>query len=139
MNCIVEVSGDYPRTLAPSDQIWSRREAPELYRIRLHVSACYPGMAERFPSGPSARPESLPFPREQPTSRIGPQAVQGAKRRSGPLTARTDLESLRREGKEKPAAGSTREVVPDHHPAVESISWDQDEIEDIHLGLPKSD
>ena len=33
----------------------------------------------------------------------------------------------------------TREVVPDHHPAVESISWEQDEIEDIHLGLPKSD
>ena len=25
-----------------SDQSWSRREAPELYRIRLHVSACYP-------------------------------------------------------------------------------------------------
>ncbi len=25
-----------------SDQSWSRRETPELYRIRLHVSACYP-------------------------------------------------------------------------------------------------
>ena len=24
------------------DQSWSRRETPELYRIRLHVSACYP-------------------------------------------------------------------------------------------------
>ena len=46
---------------------------------------------------------------------------------------------MRREVKGKPAADSTREVVPDHHPAVESISWEQDEIEDIHLGLPKSD
>ena len=25
-----------------SDQSWSRREAFELYRMRLHVSACYP-------------------------------------------------------------------------------------------------
>ena len=32
------------------------------------------------------------------------------------------------EGKGKPAAGPTREVVPDPHPAVESISWKQDEI-----------
>ncbi len=46
---------------------------------------------------------------------------------------------MRREGKGKPAAGPTREVVPDPHPAVESISWEQDEIEDIHLELPKSD
>ena len=30
-----------------SDQSWSRRETPELYRIRLHVSACYPSMRER--------------------------------------------------------------------------------------------
>ena len=27
------------------DQSWSRRETPELYRIRLHVSACYPRWA----------------------------------------------------------------------------------------------
>ena len=28
------------------DQSWSRRETPELYRMRLHVSACYPYDAE---------------------------------------------------------------------------------------------
>ena len=46
---------------------------------------------------------------------------------------------MRREVKGKPATGSTREVVPDLLAAVESISWEQDEIENIHLGLPKSD
>ena len=29
------------------DQSWSRRETPELYRIRLHVSACYPQYEHR--------------------------------------------------------------------------------------------
>ena len=52
-------------------------------------------MAERFPSGPSTRPEPPPFfPRGQRVSPDRPVAVQGAKRRSVPLTARTDLESL---------------------------------------------
>ena len=46
-------------------------------------------MVERFPSGPSTRPP--PFPLVNSASPwIGPGAVQGAKRRSGPLTARTD-------------------------------------------------
>ena len=34
--------------------------------------------------------------------RIGPGAAQGAKRRSGPLTARTDLESFRVRGRVDP-------------------------------------
>ena len=51
-------------------------------------------MAVRFPSGPSTRPEIPLFPREQRVSPDRPGAVQGAKRRSEPLTARTDLESF---------------------------------------------
>ena len=47
-------------------------------------------MSERFPFGPSTRPP--PFPREQRLSPDQPGAVRGAKRRSVPLTARTDLE-----------------------------------------------
>ena len=50
------------------------------------------GMTERFPFGPSTRPEPPLFPREQRISPDRPAAVQGAKRRSEPLTARTDLE-----------------------------------------------
>ena len=46
---------------------------------------------------PGARPVHTArtplFPHKQPSLRIGPQQVQGAKRRSEPLTARTDLES----------------------------------------------
>ena len=40
-----------------------------------------------------------PFPREQRVSPDRPAAVQGAKRRSAPLTARTDLESCSTRGK----------------------------------------
>ena len=40
-----------------------------------------------------ARPEIPLFPREQRVSPDQPAAVQGAKRRSEPLTARTDLQS----------------------------------------------
>ena len=50
-------------------------------------------MTERFPFGPSTRPEIPLFPREQRVSPDRSGAVQGAKRRSEPLTARTDLES----------------------------------------------
>ena len=77
-------------------------------------------MTERFPFGPSTRPEPppvlgvvrcyrtllneiqnhwliciAPFPRKQASPSDRPAAVQDAKRRSGPLTARTDLESSR--------------------------------------------
>ena len=49
----------------------------------------------KIPFRPVPRPETLRPPpffslRKQRVYRIGPQAVQGAKRRSGPLTARTD-------------------------------------------------
>ena len=64
-------------------------------RLRLKAA----GMTERFPFGPSARPETPLFPREQYVSPDRPAAVQGAKRRSEPLTARTDLESSRARGK----------------------------------------
>ena len=50
----------------------------------------------------SARPHGPPPPfpsREQRVSPDRPAAVQGAKRRSEPLTARTDLESLQARGK----------------------------------------
>ena len=53
-------------------------------------------MTERFPFGPSTRPL---FPREQRCPSDRPGAVQGAKRRSEPLTARTDLESCEARGK----------------------------------------
>ena len=56
-------------------------------------------MTERFPFGPSTRPEIPLFPREQRVSPDRPVAVQGAKRRSEPLTARTNLESSRARGK----------------------------------------
>ena len=64
-------------------------------RLRLKAA----GMTERFPFGPSARPDPPLFPREQYVSPDRPAAVQGAKRRSEPLTARTDLESSRARGK----------------------------------------
>ena len=49
-------------------------------------------MAERFPSGPSTRPETLvPLSLVNSTFSLDrPGAVQGAEQRSGPLTARTD-------------------------------------------------
>ena len=50
-------------------------------------------------AGSSARPEIPLFPREQRVSPDRPGAVQGAKRRSVPLTARTDLELSRARGK----------------------------------------
>ena len=56
-------------------------------RLRLKAA----GMTERFPFCPSTRPPLSP--REQRVSPDRPAAVQGAKRRSEPLTARTDLES----------------------------------------------
>ena len=56
-------------------------------------------MTERFPFGPSTRPEIPLFPREQRVSPDRPAAVQGAKRRSEPLTARTDLELFETRGK----------------------------------------
>ena len=56
-------------------------------------------MTERFPFGPSTRPEPPFSPHKQSSLRIGPQAVQGAKRRSEPLTARTDQKSSRARGK----------------------------------------
>ena len=47
-------------------------------------------MTERFPFGPSRRPDP-PFSLvKQRVFQIGPESVQGAKRRSEPLTARTD-------------------------------------------------
>ena len=52
-------------------------------------------MAERFLSARPHGPRPPLFPRKQRVFRIGPGAVQGAKRRSEPLTARTDLESFR--------------------------------------------
>ena len=56
----------------------------------------------KIPFGPaSPGPKSYPplFPLEQLFPSNRPGAVQGAKRRSGPLTARTDLEIIRGEGK----------------------------------------
>ena len=55
--------------------------------------------AGREPFGPSTRPEIPLFPREQRVSPDRPAAVQGAKRRSVPLTARTDPGSSRARGK----------------------------------------
>ena len=55
-------------------------------------------MTERFPSGPDTGPNP-PFSLVNSPPSDRPGAVQGAKRRSGPLTARTDLESFKSEGK----------------------------------------
>ena len=63
-------------------------------------------MAERFLSARQARlnpPFSLV---NSHLLRIGPQAVQGAKRRSGPLTARTDPGSSRERERGELRAGS---------------------------------
>ena len=56
-------------------------------------------MTERFPFGPSTRPEPPLFPHKQPSLRIGPQQSRARSGESGPLTARTDLESSKGEGK----------------------------------------
>ena len=73
-------------------------------------------MTERFPFGlavmndnilyhalarPSQFPAPLPplSPHKQRIPSDRPGAVQGAKRRSVPLTARTDLDTIKREGK----------------------------------------
>ena len=42
-------------------------------------------MAERFPFGPSTRPEPPLFPHKQSSLQIGPEQSRGAKRRSVPL------------------------------------------------------
>ena len=80
---------------------WARQGDLRLLRfataLRVTSPHCY-GSAERNLSA-RTRPEPLPFPRKQPSLRIGPQADQGAKRQSEPLTARTDLESSGGEGK----------------------------------------
>ena len=57
-------------------------------------------MAERNLSA-QTRPETPTplFPRKQRSPSDRPGAVQGAKRQSGPLTARTDLESYATRGK----------------------------------------
>ena len=67
-------------------------------------------MTERFPFGPSTRPEPPLFPREQRVSPDRPAAVQGAKRRSEPLTARTDPGSFGEREREQatPAGGLLR-------------------------------
>ena len=56
-------------------------------------------MTERFPFGPSTRPEPPLFPHKQPSLRIGPQQSRARSGESGPLTARTDPESSKGEGK----------------------------------------
>ena len=83
------VGGEEPRG-SPLSRLRYGPAGDSAPRLRLKA----PGMTERFPFGPSTRPEPTTpfFPREQRVFRIGPQAVQGAKRRSVPLTARTDLE-----------------------------------------------
>ena len=53
--------------------------------------------AERFPSGPSTRPDPPPFPREQRVSPDRPAAVQGAKRT---LDGEDRSGTIRGEGKE---------------------------------------
>ena len=53
----------------------------------------------KVPFGPSTRPEPHLSPREQRVSPDRPAAVQSAKRRSVPLTARTNLELSRARGK----------------------------------------
>ena len=45
------------------------------------------------PEKPDNQAHPSPFPRKQPRLPDRPAAVQGAKRRSEPLTARTDLQS----------------------------------------------
>ena len=52
-------------------------------------------MAERVPFRPGKTQPPPFFPRKQHVSPDRAGAVQGAKRRSEPLTARTDLESFR--------------------------------------------
>ena len=51
------------------------------------------GPGKHGPEKPDNQAHPSPFPRKQPRLRDRPAAVQGAKRRSEPLTARTDLES----------------------------------------------
>ena len=57
-------------------------------------------MAERNLSARTQPKTPTPlFPRKQPSPSDRPGAVQGAKRRSGPLTVRTDLKSSATRGK----------------------------------------
>ena len=68
------------------------------------------GMAERLPFGPSHGPK-FPFSLVNSASlQIGPELVQGAKRRSEPLTARTDLESCDARGKGGKVPGEARQT-----------------------------
>ena len=54
-------------------------------------------MTERFPFGPSTRPDPPLFPREQRVFRVGPEPSRA---RSEPLTARTDPARSSARGKE---------------------------------------
>ena len=59
----------------------------------------------KVPFGPASQAQPPLFPRKQRSPSDRPGAVQGAKRRSGPLTARTDLESYATRGKGGTAGG----------------------------------
>ena len=88
------VGGEEPRG-SPLSRLRYGPAGDSAPRLRLKAT----GMTERFLSGPSTRPEPPLFPREQRVSPDRPAAVQGAKRRSVPLTARTDLELFETRGK----------------------------------------
>ena len=92
--------------LVPSGDILPKLIKPHNGFVRLELQAgrvLDPDMDDfvnvGLPFGPSTRPAPPLFPREQRRPSDRPRAVQGAKRRSEPLTARTDLESSRARGK----------------------------------------
>ena len=70
----------------------------------------------KVPFRPGHRPEKPkpPFPLVNSSPSDRPGAVQGAKRRSGPLTARTDLGIMRGEGKGA-SAQSMLETISNPH------------------------
>ena len=60
----------------------------------------------KIPLGPASPAQPPLSPRKQLSPSDRPGAVQGAKRRSGPLTARTELESSGARGKGDPQTAS---------------------------------
>ena len=96
--------------IAESGEFWwneRKPDQPSLWNSKIELSEKFFNEIIRHPvpidphgpKQPDNQAHPPPFPRKQPSPSDRPAAVQGAKRRSVPLTARTDLESCSTRGK----------------------------------------